>query len=52
MHVIAAKAVCFKEALSKNFKPYTKQVIQNANLYLINSYKIILKSFLVEQTHI
>ena len=30
MHVVAAKAVCFKEALSKNFELYTKQVIQNA----------------------
>jgi glycine hydroxymethyltransferase len=30
MHVIAAKAVCFKEALSNDFKIYTKQVIENA----------------------
>jgi len=30
MHVIAAKAVCFKEALSPSFKTYTKQVIDNA----------------------
>jgi len=30
MHVIAAKAVCFKEALEPNFKIYTKQVIDNA----------------------
>ncbi len=30
MHVIAAKAVCFKEALEPNFKVYTKQVIENA----------------------
>jgi glycine hydroxymethyltransferase len=30
MHVIAAKAVCFKEALDNNFKIYTKQVIHNA----------------------
>ncbi len=30
MHVIAAKAVCFKEALSDEFKIYTKQVINNA----------------------
>ena len=30
MHVIAAKAVCFKEALEPNFKTYTKQVIDNA----------------------
>ncbi|MDA7606419.1 serine hydroxymethyltransferase [Pelagibacteraceae bacterium] len=30
MHVIAAKAVCFKEALDPSFKIYTKQVILNA----------------------
>ena len=30
MHVVAAKAVCFKEALSEDFKIYTKNVIQNA----------------------
>ena len=30
MHVIAAKAVCFKEALNNDFKIYTKNVIQNA----------------------
>lgn len=30
MHVIAAKAVCFKEALSDSFKEYQKQVIKNA----------------------
>jgi glycine hydroxymethyltransferase len=30
MHVIAAKAVCFKEALDPSFKAYTKQVIENA----------------------
>jgi len=30
MHVIAAKAVCFKEALEPSFKIYTKQVIDNA----------------------
>jgi len=30
MHVIAAKAVCFKEALDNNFKIYTKKVIENA----------------------
>ena len=29
-HVIAAKAVCFKEALSDEFKTYQKQVIANA----------------------
>ena len=32
MHVIAAKAVCFKEALSEEFKTYTKNVIKNAKV--------------------
>lgn len=30
MHVIAAKAVCFKEALSSEFKAYQQQVAKNA----------------------
>ncbi|HBO8079500.1 TPA: serine hydroxymethyltransferase, partial [Pseudomonas aeruginosa] len=30
MHVIAAKAVCFKEALEPGFKDYQAQVIRNA----------------------
>ena len=30
MHVIAAKAVCFKEALSDDFKAYQQQIIDNA----------------------
>jgi len=29
-HVIAAKAVCFLEAQSKNFKNYQKQIVKNA----------------------
>ena len=32
MHVIAAKAVCFKEALDPEFKLYMQQVIDNAKL--------------------
>jgi glycine hydroxymethyltransferase len=32
MHVIAAKAVSFKEALSDDFKVYQKQVIKNAKV--------------------
>ncbi len=32
MHVIAAKAVAFKEASSKEFKSYQKQVIDNARV--------------------
>ena len=30
MHTIAAKAVCFKEALSDDFKAYAKQVVKNS----------------------
>lgn len=30
MHVIAAKAVCFKEALEPDFKGYQEQIIKNA----------------------
>ena len=30
MHVIAAKAVCFKEALSPEFKEYAKNIVDNA----------------------
>lgn len=30
MHVIAAKAVCFKEALSDDFKAYQKAIVENA----------------------
>lgn len=31
MHVIAAKAVCLKEAGSENFRSYQRQVVQNAS---------------------
>ena len=44
MHVIAAKAVCFKEALSEDFKIYSKNVISNAkvlsNRLVENGFKI------------
>lgn len=30
MHIIAAKAVCLKEALSDEFKDYQKQIVKNA----------------------
>lgn len=33
MHVIAAKAVAFKEALEENFLEYAKQVIKNAQAF-------------------
>ncbi|MEI7880082.1 MAG: ribose 5-phosphate isomerase B [bacterium] len=32
MHTIAAKAVCFKEAMSPEFKQYQKQVVNNARV--------------------
>ena len=32
MHVIAAKAICFKEALDNSFVEYQKQVIKNAKI--------------------
>ena len=30
MHVIAGKAVCFKEALQPEYKTYMEQVVRNA----------------------
>lgn len=45
MHVIAAKAVCFKEALDKKFVDYQKQVLNNAktmaNEFIYKNYNII-----------
>jgi glycine hydroxymethyltransferase len=32
MHVIAAKAVCFKEALTPEFKVYQEQIVRNAKV--------------------
>jgi len=45
MHVIAAKAVCFKEALSNDFKVYTKNVINNAKILSENLTKKGFKIF-------
>lgn len=45
MHVIAAKAVAFKEALSPEFKEYQKQVIKNARvmakIVMDRGYKVV-----------
>ena len=45
MHVIAAKAVAFKEALTPSFKEYQQQVIQNskimAEVMMSRHYKIV-----------
>ena len=45
MHVIAAKAVAFKEALEPSFKSYQQQVVKNAQamaeVFLKRGYKIV-----------
>lgn len=45
MHVIAGKAVCFKEALMPSFKEYQQQVITNAHTLaqrlMVNGYHIV-----------
>ncbi len=45
MHVIAAKAVAFKEALEPDFKAYQQQVVQNAKAmaktFIERDYKIV-----------
>ena len=45
MHIIAAKAVAFKEAMSGDFKAYQKQVVVNAramaNVFMNRGYEVI-----------
>lgn len=45
MHVIAAKAVCFKEAMSEEFVEYQKQTLQNsrtmASVFMERGFKIV-----------
>ncbi len=45
MHVIAAKAVCFKEAMQPEFKNYAEQVVKNARVlaeeFAKRGYKVI-----------
>jgi glycine hydroxymethyltransferase len=45
MHVIAAKAVAFKEALAPEFKDYQKQVVKNARamakVFIDRGYKVV-----------
>ena len=38
MHIIAAKAVCFKEAMSPEYKTYQAQVVKNAQAMAKNLY--------------
>ena len=45
MHVIAAKAVCFKEAMSEGFKSYQQQVLTNARtmagVFMDRGYEVV-----------
>lgn len=45
MHVIAAKAVCFKEALSSEFREYQEHIVDNARsmstVFLERGYKVV-----------
>ena len=45
MHVIAAKAVCFKEAMSDEFKAYQQQVLDNAramaNTFMARGFDVV-----------
>ena len=45
MHVIAAKAVCFKEALQPGFAEYQRQIVVNAKAMAArlahNGYRIV-----------
>lgn len=47
MHVIAAKAVCFKEAMSDEFKRYQQQVLSNAQtmaeVFMKRGYQVVSK---------
>lgn len=50
MHVIAAKAVAFGEALQDDFKTYAQNIINNANRLAEGLQKKDLHLFLAEQT--
>ncbi len=47
MHVIAAKAICFKEAMQESFKRYQQQVVKNAqamaNTMIERGYNVVSK---------
>ncbi len=51
MHVIAAKATAFLEALKPEFKVYQQQVVKNAQAMVKNFRKEDIELFLVEQSH-
>ena len=45
MHAIAAKAICFKEAMSDDFKAYQQQVVKNAQamaeVFIARGYDVV-----------
>ena len=45
MHAIAAKAICFKEAMSEEFKTYQQQVVKNAQamaeVLMVRGYDVV-----------
>ena len=51
MHVIAAKAVAFAEALKPEFKEYQKQVVKNAQSMVGHCRIGGIALFLEEQNH-
>lgn len=44
-HIIAAKAICFKEAMTEKFKDYQRQVLKNAKILsetlILNGFKLV-----------
>lgn len=50
MHAIAAKAICFKEAMSDDFKAYQQQVVKMLKQWLKYSLLVVMMLFLVVQT--
>jgi len=45
MHIIAAKAICFKNAMTEEFKAYIEQVVKNskrlAKIFMEENYRIV-----------
>ena len=50
MHAIAAKAICFKEAMSDDFKAYQQQVVKMLKRWLKYSSLVVMMLFLAVQT--
>ena len=50
MHVIAAKAVCFHEALQPQFRDYQRQVVVNAKALAAGLANMVFASFPAART--